>query len=87
MKLLFENWRKYLKDNNLERLPLGATTGPLAEPGREVYKFKSPQEMEEYTRWLNKGKLHKMGSTWDDVFGDDDPEDESMEAGSHETAI
>ena len=70
MKLLMENWRKYLKDHNLDKLPLGA------EPGS--YKFKSPEEMEEYTRWRNPGKVHKMGFTWDDIFGDDDPEDEDL---------
>jgi len=70
MKLLMENWRKYLKDHNLDKLPLGA------EPGS--YKFKSPEEMEEYTRWRNPGKVHKMGFTWDDIFGDDDPEDEGL---------
>ena len=70
MKLLMENWRKYLKDHNLDKLPLGAAPGS--------YKFKSPEEMEEYTRWRNPGKVHKMGFTWDDIFGDDDPEDEGL---------
>ena len=79
MKLLMENWRKYLKDHDLDELPLGATTGPLAEPGREVYKFESPEERWEYTKWkYPKAKRHKMDFTWDDIFGDDDPEDEGL---------
>ena len=81
MDKLFENWRKYLKDHDLDELPLGATTGPLAEPGREVYEFESPEERWEYTKWkYPKAKRHKMGFTWDDIFGDDDPEDEGLPA-------
>jgi len=65
---LMENWRKYLKDHDLDELPLGADTGPLAEPGREVYKFKSPEEMAEYTRWKNPGKVHDLGITYEDLL-------------------
>lgn len=57
---LMENWRQYLKDNNLDKLPLGAAPGS--------YKFKSPEEMEEYTQWKNKGKLHKLNVTWEDLL-------------------
>ena len=60
MKLLMENWRKYLKDHNLDKLPLGAAPGS--------YKFESPEEMEEYTRWRNPGKLHKLNVTWEDLL-------------------
>ena len=57
---LMENWRQYLKDNNLDKLPLGAAPGS--------YKFKSPEEMEEYTRWNNPGKVHDLGITWEDLL-------------------
>ena len=57
---LVENWRKYLKDHNLDKLPLGAAPGS--------YKFESPEEMEEYTRWRNPGKLHKLNVTWEDLL-------------------
>jgi hypothetical protein len=87
-EILSENWRKYLKDNNLDELPLGATTGPLAEPSREVYKFKSPEERWEYTKWKHpKAKRHKMGFTWDDIFGDDDTEEEGHTAAMRESLI
>ena len=65
---LMENWRQYLKDKNLKELPLGADTGPLAEPGRETYKFKSREDMDDYTQWKNKGKLHKLNVTWEDLL-------------------
>ena len=57
---LMENWRKYLKDHNLDKLPLGAAPGS--------YKFKSPEEMAEYTRWKNPGKVHDLGITWEDLL-------------------
>ena len=66
---LMENWRQYMKDNpHLDELPLGADTGPLAEPGRETYKFKSREDMNDYTQWKNKGKLHKLNITWEDLL-------------------
>ena len=65
---LMENWRQYLKDKNLKELPLGADTGPLAEPGRATYKFKSREDMDDYTQWKNKGKLHKLNVTWEDLL-------------------
>lgn len=65
---LMENWRKYLKDKDLDELPLGATSGPIADPERETYKFKSPEEMEEYTRWAQKGNLHDLDITWEDFY-------------------
>ena len=65
---LMENWRQYLKDKNLKELPLGADTGPIAEPGRETYKFKSREDMDDYTRWKNKGKLHKLNITYEDLL-------------------
>ena len=68
MKLLMEGWRQYLKDKNLKELPLGADTGPIAEPGRETYKFKSREDMDDYTQWKNKGKLHKLNITWEDLL-------------------
>ena len=69
MKLLMENWRKYLKDHDLDELPLGATTGPLAEPGREVYEFESPEERWEYTQWkYPKAKRHKLNITYEDLL-------------------
>jgi hypothetical protein len=68
-EILSENWRQYLKDRGLEELPLGATTGPLAEPGREVYEFESPEERWEYTQWkYPKAKRHKFGITWEDFY-------------------
>ena len=57
---LMENWRQYLKDNNLDKLPLGAAPGS--------YKFKSAKEMEEYTDYINQGKIHKLNVTWEDLL-------------------
>ena len=68
MKLLMENWRQYLKDHDLDELPLGST-GPFADPDREVYKFKSPEERWEYTKWkYPKAKRHKLNITWEDFL-------------------
>ena len=57
---LMENWRQYLKDHDLDELPLGAAPGS--------YKFKSPEEMAEYTRWKNPGKVHDLGITYEDLL-------------------
>jgi len=68
-KMLMENWRKYLKDHDLDELPLGATTGPIARSGPESYKFKSPEERWEYTKWkYPKAKRHDLGITWEDFY-------------------
>ena len=69
MKLLMENWRKYLKDHDLDELPLGATTGPIARSGPESYEFKSPEERWEYMQWkYPEAKRHDLGITWEDFY-------------------
>ena len=58
---LVENWRQYLKDHNLDKLPLGAAPGS--------YKFKSPEERWEYTQWkYPKAKRHKLNITYEDLL-------------------